>query len=261
MPEALLPQRPELRVIVTSATIDPQRFAELLRRRADHRGVGPQLSGRRALSAAHRGRRRGLGAVADRGHRRGRAGAATARIAATCWCSCPARSRSARRPKRSARRACTRPKCCRCIRACRRAIRSGFSRSTARAASCSRPTSPRPRSPCRACARRRLGPGAHQSLQRARQSAAPADRADLAGERRQRKGRCGRESPGICIRLYAEDDFVCAPAFTPPEVLRTNLASVILQMAALSWASRRTFPFVDPPDTRLINDGYGCCRS
>jgi ATP-dependent helicase HrpA len=72
----------------------------------------------------------------------------------------------------------------------------------------------------------------------------------------QRKGRAGRESPGICIRLYAEDDFVARPAFTPPEVLRTNLASVILQMAALELGEPQDFPFVDPPDTRQINDGY-----
>ena len=72
----------------------------------------------------------------------------------------------------------------------------------------------------------------------------------------QRKGRAGRESPGICIRLYAEDDFAARAPFTPPEVLRTNLASVILQMAALELGEPQDFPFVDPPDTRLINDGY-----
>lgn len=72
----------------------------------------------------------------------------------------------------------------------------------------------------------------------------------------QRKGRAGRESPGICIRLYAQDDFVARAPFTPPEVLRTNLASVILQMAALELGEPQEFPFVDPPDTRLINDGY-----
>ncbi|MBL8270227.1 ATP-dependent RNA helicase HrpA, partial [Steroidobacter sp.] len=72
----------------------------------------------------------------------------------------------------------------------------------------------------------------------------------------QRKGRSGREAPGICIRLYAEDEFNLRPAFTPPEVLRTNLASVILQMAALELGEPEEFPFVDPPDTRLINDGY-----
>jgi ATP-dependent helicase HrpA len=72
----------------------------------------------------------------------------------------------------------------------------------------------------------------------------------------QRKGRAGRETAGICIRLYAEDDFTNRPQFTAPEVLRTNLASVILQMAALDLGEPQDFPFVDPPDTRMINDGY-----
>jgi ATP-dependent helicase HrpA len=56
------------------------------------------------------------------------------------------------------------------------------------------------------------------------------------GARNQRKGRCGRVSEGICIRLYSEDDFLSRPEFTDPEILRTNLASVILQMTALGWA-------------------------
>jgi ATP-dependent helicase HrpA len=72
----------------------------------------------------------------------------------------------------------------------------------------------------------------------------------------QRKGRCGRESEGICIRLYAEDEFNLRDAFTPPEILRTNLASVILQMAVQGLGEPEDFPFVDPPDTRQINDGY-----
>ena len=71
----------------------------------------------------------------------------------------------------------------------------------------------------------------------------------------QRKGRCGREAEGICIRLYSEEDFAAREAFTPPEVLRTNLASVILRMATLGLGDPETFPFLDPPDTRLINDG------
>jgi ATP-dependent helicase HrpA len=71
----------------------------------------------------------------------------------------------------------------------------------------------------------------------------------------QRKGRCGREAEGICIRLYSEEDFAAREEFTPPEVLRTNLASVILRMATLGLGDPETFPFLDPPDTRLINDG------
>jgi ATP-dependent helicase HrpA len=71
----------------------------------------------------------------------------------------------------------------------------------------------------------------------------------------QRKGRCGREAEGICIRLYSEADFTAREDFTPPEVLRTNLASVILRMAALGLGDPESFPFLDPPDTRLVNDG------
>jgi ATP-dependent helicase HrpA len=72
----------------------------------------------------------------------------------------------------------------------------------------------------------------------------------------QRAGRCGRESAGICIRLYDEEGFATREAFTPPEILRTNLASVILQMVTLGLGDPQDFPFLDPPDTRLINDGY-----
>jgi ATP-dependent RNA helicase HrpA len=71
----------------------------------------------------------------------------------------------------------------------------------------------------------------------------------------QRKGRCGREAEGICIRLYSEEDFTRQEDFTPPEVLRTNLASVILRMATLGLGEPENFPFLDPPDTRLVNDG------
>jgi ATP-dependent helicase HrpA len=71
----------------------------------------------------------------------------------------------------------------------------------------------------------------------------------------QRAGRCGRVAPGICIRLYSEEDFASRPEFTEPEVLRTNLASVILRMAALGLGDVAAFPFVDPPDSRSIKDG------
>ncbi|MGW2706137.1 ATP-dependent RNA helicase HrpA [Streptomyces sp. NPDC001340] len=71
----------------------------------------------------------------------------------------------------------------------------------------------------------------------------------------QRKGRCGRTSDGICIRLYAEDDFLARPEFTDAEILRTNLASVILQMTAAGLGDIEKFPFIDPPDHRHIRDG------
>ncbi|MDX1728310.1 MAG: ATP-dependent RNA helicase HrpA, partial [Pseudoalteromonas tetraodonis] len=71
----------------------------------------------------------------------------------------------------------------------------------------------------------------------------------------QRMGRCGRVEAGICIRLYSEDDFLSRPEFTDPEILRTNLASVILQMLALGLGDMAQFPFVQAPDSRNINDG------
>jgi ATP-dependent helicase HrpA len=71
----------------------------------------------------------------------------------------------------------------------------------------------------------------------------------------QRAGRCGRVAPGVCIRLYSEQDFASRPRFTDPEILRTNLGAVILQMAALQLGDIANFPFLDPPDPRSIRDG------
>ncbi len=71
----------------------------------------------------------------------------------------------------------------------------------------------------------------------------------------QRKGRCGRVADGVCIRLYAEEDFDARPEFTDPEILRTSLASVILQMTALSLGDIAHFPFLQPPDTRSVQAG------
>ena len=71
----------------------------------------------------------------------------------------------------------------------------------------------------------------------------------------QRKGRCGRVAEGICVRLYSEEDFNARPEFTDPEVLRTNLASVILQMAALGLGDVEGFPFLQAPDRRQVRDG------
>ncbi|WP_371987548.1 ATP-dependent RNA helicase HrpA [Shewanella sp. 10N.261.52.F9] len=72
----------------------------------------------------------------------------------------------------------------------------------------------------------------------------------------QRQGRCGRVAPGICIRLYSEDDFVSRPGFTDPEILRTNLASVILKMLSIGLGDIEGFPFIQPPDSRYIRDGF-----
>lgn len=76
----------------------------------------------------------------------------------------------------------------------------------------------------------------------------------------QRRGRCGREAEGICIRLYDEADHDARPEYTDPEIRRTNLASVILQMETLGLGDIGEFPFLDPPDARFINDGYRLLR-
>ncbi len=72
----------------------------------------------------------------------------------------------------------------------------------------------------------------------------------------QRAGRCGRVAAGICVRLYSEEDYAQRPLFTAPEIQRSNLAAVILQMEVLALGDVAQFPFIDPPDPRLIKDGY-----
>jgi len=76
----------------------------------------------------------------------------------------------------------------------------------------------------------------------------------------QRKGRCGRVGPGVCYRLYTESDYEARDRFTPPEIMRTNLAGVVLQMASLKLGRPERFPFVEPPESRLIRDGYDTLR-
>ncbi|MDO8861203.1 ATP-dependent RNA helicase HrpA [Haliea sp. E1-2-M8] len=72
----------------------------------------------------------------------------------------------------------------------------------------------------------------------------------------QRQGRCGRVAAGVCIRLYTEADFLSRPEFTDPEILRTSLAAVILQMLQLGLGELQRFPFINPPDPRMVRDGY-----
>ncbi len=72
----------------------------------------------------------------------------------------------------------------------------------------------------------------------------------------QRKGRCGRLAPGLCMRLYSSEDFDGRAPFTEPEVLRTNLAALLLRLAADGLGAAEDFPFIDPPDSRALNDGY-----
>lgn len=72
----------------------------------------------------------------------------------------------------------------------------------------------------------------------------------------QRQGRCGRVEAGICLRLYSEEDFNSRPEFTDPEIQRTNLAAVVLQMLLLGLGKVEQFPFINPPDSRMVRDGY-----
>ena len=72
----------------------------------------------------------------------------------------------------------------------------------------------------------------------------------------QRAGRCGRVADGVCVRLYSEEDFTARPRYTDPEILRSSLAAVILRMAALDLSTPEEFPFVEPPSSRAIADGY-----
>jgi ATP-dependent helicase HrpA len=76
----------------------------------------------------------------------------------------------------------------------------------------------------------------------------------------QRKGRSGRVSEGVCIRLYSEEDFEARPDFSDPEIQRTNLAAVILQMLSLKLGDVEQFPFVDAPDSRFVKDGYNLLK-
>ncbi len=90
---------------------------------------------------------------------------------------------------------------------------------------------------------------------RSRMQRLPIERISQASAN-QRKGRCGRVGPGVCVRLYSEADFLDRPAFTDPEILRTNLSSVILQMKAYRLGRIEEFPFIEPPDYRQVRDGY-----
>ena len=76
----------------------------------------------------------------------------------------------------------------------------------------------------------------------------------------QRQGRCGRVQDGICVRLYSEDDYESRPFFTPPEILRSNLAEVILRMIALKIGDISSFPFIDPPAPGTVRDGFALLR-
>ena len=263
----LLPRRPDLKVVITSATIDPARFAQHFAHRrarrgrargAGHRGLRPHLPGRGPLPAARRAAprrpaRRRRARPGDRG-RRGRRGAVDrgARRAPrrpTSSCSSPASARSATPPTPSPPSSCPTPRCSRSSPGCPRPSSTGSST---------------------AASGRRIilatnvaetsltVPGIGYVVdtgtarisrysQRTKVQRLPIEPVSRASAS-QRAGRCGRVAPGVCIRLYSEEDFEARPEFTEPEIQRTSLASVILQMTSLGLGDVARFPFVDPPD-------------
>ena len=245
----ILPRRPDLKLIITSATIDPERFSE-------HFGGAPivEVSGRTyPVEVRYRppGRTRSCSTRSPTPSR-----SCSASATATCSRSSPENGRSAMRP--SAHRT------------------AGAARGGAAAVLAPRGAEQQKVFGRRAERRRVVlatnvaetsltVPGIRfvvdtglarisrysTRLKVQRLPIEPISRASAD----QRKGRCGRVADGICVRLYSEDDFDARPEFTDPEVLRTNLASVILQMASLGLGEVEAFPFLEPPDRRQVRDG------
>ena len=265
----LLPRRPDLKVIITSATIDPERFAEHFAEATGAEVPIVEVSGR-SYPVEVRYRpivdpddpdgdpdRDQLDAIGDavRELQRGRA-------TATSWSSCPASARSGTPPMRWASldlRANTE-------------ILPLFSRlSTAEQHRVFAPhpgrrvvlaTNVAETSLTVPGIRYVIDPGTARISRYSRRlkvQRLPIEKISQASAN-QRAGRCGRVADGICIRLYAEDDFDARPEFTEPEILRTNLASVILQMISLELGELLEFPFVEPPDPRAVADGLALLR-
>ena len=262
----LLPRRPDLKLIITSATIDPQRFAEHFADRrgrpgADHRGLRPHVPRRHPLPPSRRAPRGGRGGRDDRPRpdrgdrrRRGRAGRRGPRRHPRVPAGRAGDPRHRRGARRGARRAATRS--------------SPSTRASPPPSStgCSRPHTGRRIVLATNVAETSLTvPGIRYVVDsgvarisrysaRTKVQRLPIEAISQASAQ-QRSGRCGRVEAGIAIRLYSEEDFESRPLFTDPEILRTNLASVILQMTSLRLGEIARFPFVEPPDKRTITDG------
>ena len=224
-------------------------------RRAGHRGHRPHVSRSRSATdrSARLRRRPRPGAGGRRRRRRARTGRSRRRARVPVRRARDPRHRRRVAPASSA----TTPRCCRCTPGSRRPSSTASSSRTAAGASCSARTSPRRRSRCPACATSST-PARRGSPATAAVSRCSGCRSSRCRRRRRTNapGRCGRVGPGICIRLYSEDDFAARPEFTEPEILRTNLASVILQMTAIGLGDVAAFPFVEPPDSAAVRDGY-----
>ena len=263
----LLPQRPDLKVIVTSATLDADRFARHFgvagRARAGDRGVGPDVPGRRALPPA-----RGRPARRPTTRRSSRTRSWTprrisgAKGRATSWCSCPASARSARPPT----------SCTRASRAGRMPLPSRSFRCIARLSVAEQQRVFAPSRGRRVVLATNVAetsltvPGIRYVIDtgvarvkryslRNKTTLLQIEKISQAAAS-QRAGRCGRVADGICVRLYGEDDFAARPKYTDPEILRSSLAAVILRMAALALGDVEAFPFVEPPGARAIADGF-----
>ena len=273
--QGLLPQRPDLKLIITSATIDPGKFSR-------HFGDAPvvEVSGR-TFPVEIRYRPYGLDAlpeVDDADAEQSRSSAESADqgqaitsavdelLAAgdgadgeTSWCSCPASARSPTPPRFSAVTwpgGGPSPRYCRCTGDCPSADQHKvFSAHPGRRIVLS--TNVAETSLTVPGIRYVIDPGTARISRyspRSKVQRLPIEPISQASAG-QRAGRCGRVADGICIRLYAEKDFDGRPAYTDPEIARTSLASVILQMAALELGDITDFPFLDPPDQRQITDG------
>ena len=264
----LLPRRPDLKVDHHLGDHRPRALRRALRRcprpaGADHRGLRPHLPGRGALPAAARGvvRRRGGRAGPpgpDRGDR-GRGHRAAGRH----------RRRHPRVPARASARSATPPTCS----SARPRVLSGFDIVPL----FSRLSSAEQHRVFERHTRRRVVlatnvaetsltvPGITGVIDtglarisrwssRTKVQRLPIEPVSQASAQ-QRSGRCGRVEAGVAIRLYSEEDFLARPEFTEPEILRTSLASVILQMTSLGLGQVERFPFVDPPDGRAVRAG------
>ncbi len=260
----MLPRRPDLKVVVTSATIDADRFAQHF---ASARGPAPviQVSGRlfpveqrwRPFEESARSRPR----TTPSPTRSTSCGAAAP--AATSWSSCPASARSARPPTT-------------CASTWRSTQRGGppaeilplFARlSQAEQDRVFEPHGARRIVLATNVAETSLTvPGIRYvidaGLARVKRYSYRSKVEQLQVEpisqaaANQRAGRCGRVADGICIRLYDEKDFAARPRFTDPEILRSSLAGVILRMKALHLGAVEDFPFIEPPPRKAIADGY-----
>ena len=245
----ILPRRRDLKLIITSATIDPERFSE-------HFGGAPivEVSGRtypgRGPLPAAAGRTRRCSTRLPTPSR-----SCWASATATCSRSSPANGRSATRRSCSAGDWGRAWRCCPCTRGSRR---PNSRRSSAGSSAAGRRvvlatnvaetslTVPGIRFVVDTGVARISRYSTRLKVQRL--PIEPISRASAD----QRKGRCGRVADGICVRLYSEADFEARPEFTDPEVLRTNLASVILQMASLGLGDIEAFPFLQAPDRRQV---------